>query len=182
WHVSICTFLPDRIQFWIVNLKPSAIILMDVQSEILEYLQAHCTGFDVLFELPGGPLTKAGANVAKVDIRKEHHAVGIRATFDYSESASQIVARASAQIHDQPDIKLVHRLHHSFVLLRRDWRRMMTVNVNHGKLRAGLQILRHDQRRTRLILTDIRRWPFRLTAFGGTGTDLAGRLPRLRLK
>src|SRR5690349_15807800 len=133
-HIEFCTFFPDRIEFGIVNLEARAIILMDMQPEILEYLETYGAGFDVLFQLPGCALAKAGTNVAEVNIGEEHHAIGVGAALDDRESASEVVARAPAQIHDEPDVELVHRLHHFCILLGRDRRGMVAVDVNHGKL------------------------------------------------
>src|SRR5215475_14757587 len=109
---------------------------MDAQSEVLEYLQAHGASFDVLFELLCRTLTKARTNVAEIDIREKYHTIGVRTVLDYGQSTSQGVARTPAQIDDQPDIELVHRPHHSFILLGGDRRRMMAVDVDHRKLGA----------------------------------------------
>ena len=76
---------------------------MDMQPEVLEYLETYGAGFDVLFQLPGCALAKAGTNVAEVNIGEEHHAIGVRAAFDDRESASEVVTRAPAEIHDEPD-------------------------------------------------------------------------------
>src|SRR5438270_6999813 len=149
---------------------------MDVQPKVLEYLQTYGACLDVLCKLLSCALAKAGTNIAEVDIGEEHHAIGVRAAFDYGESTSQIVSPTAAQIHDEPNVELVHRLHHLFILLRRDRCWLMAVDVNHWELRSKYRMLWHDQCRTRLILADIRWRPLRLASFGRTGTDLAGRL------
>src|SRR5204863_9006789 len=130
WHIQIRTFLPDRIEFGIVHFKPGAIVFIDVQPEILEYLQTYCAGLYVFFELPGCALTEARTNIAEVDVGEEHHAIGIGTAFDYRKPAAQILSPAPAEIDDQPDIELIHRLHHFLVLLRGDRSGMMAVDVN----------------------------------------------------
>src|SRR5689334_10707197 len=109
---------------------------MDMQPKVLEYLETHGAGLDVVFKLPGCALAKAGTNVAEINIGEEHHAIGVRAAFDDREPTSEIVAPTSAQIHDEADVELVHRLHHSLILIGRDRRGMVAVNVNHRKLSA----------------------------------------------
>src|SRR5215472_15009454 len=153
-----------------------------MQPEVLEYLQANRTGFDVLFELLCCALTEARTNIAEVDIGEEHHAIRIGTVFDYRKPAPQIFAPAPAEVNDEPDVELVHRLHNLFVLLRRDRRAVMAVNVDHRKLGARHRMLWHDQCGARLILTNVGRRPLWLASFGRTRTDLARRLRRLRVK
>src|SRR5207248_4867608 len=69
---------------------------MDMQPEVLEYLETYGAGFDVLFQLTGCALAKAGTNVAEVNIGEEHHAIGVRAAFDDRESEDRKSTRLNS--------------------------------------------------------------------------------------
>ena len=72
----------------------------------------------------------------------------------------------------------VHRLDRraSYVVRAEIERRRVAVDVDDRKLRARHRMLRHDQRRPRLVLADGRRRKLGFAALGRPRTDLAGRL------
>ena len=53
------------------------------------------------------------------------------------------------------------------------------MDVNDRKLRARYRMLRHNERRSRLVLADGGRAPLWLGTFGGTKPERSGVLPRL---
>ena len=172
-HVEPRARLPDRIELRIVDLQAAAVGFPIEHPQILEDLQAHRARIDVFFELASGLLAESGSGAgAEVDVREQHHAVAVLARFDRLDPAVQPIARRAAQIHQHLKVVGLHAFHHALEFACQDRRRLMAVHVDHGELRARNRVLRRDELRLRLVLTNGGRPEFRVAALGGTRPNL----------
>ena len=173
--------LPDGVELRVVELQPRAVGLLRGQAEVLQELaQALRSGFHVVLDLLRGAGAESRADrVAKVDRRERDHAVGIRAVLDDVEHLGQAVAGSTRHVHHQLQVLAVHRLDDSGVGVSGDRSRAserVPVDVHDRKLRPGHGVLRHDERRARLVFADARRRKLGLAALSRPRAKLSGRL------
>ena len=160
--ISTATFrprrgLPNRIELWIVERQARAVSLPRGQSEALHDLaEADGAGFDVGLELLRGALTEARTDVLERDVREHHHAVLVWAVPDGLDAANQTIPRGTAGVDQHPEIQRIHRGHERLevgVEIGAGWWLWMSIT---GYLARGTGMLRHDQRRARLVVADTR--------------------------
>ncbi len=158
------------------SLQPGAVGLPGRQAEALHDLaDADRAGLDVGLELRGDLRAGARTDAAEVERREDHHAVLVPA-------GPHRVERRLSRSPDAPlALTITCRLSGSIAVadgvddLGGGERRRVAVDVDDRKLRARHRMLRHDQRRPRLVLADARRRKLRLATLGRPRPDLPGR-------
>src|SRR5262249_39656441 len=175
-HVQPRARLPHGVELGIVHLQTAAVGFAVEHAEVLEHLQPHRAGFEVVLELLCRAGAPAGTDAAEGHVREEDHAVLVLARAKGVDALPQPRAGAAAQVHENLQVVGLHAGHHAVELARRDRRRLMAVDVDHGKLRARHRMRRRDELRLRVVLADRRRLQLGLAPFGGTRPDLPWRL------
>ena len=167
--------LPHRIELGIIELEPRAVGLAGGQAEALvDLADADRARLDVGLELRGDLLADPGptprkSSVVKITKRSRYRLARTESSASLSRSpdsplAWTITCRLSGSI-AAPTV---------LTTSADGQRRRVAVEVDDRKLRPGHGVLRHHQRRARLVVGDARRRKLRLAALGRARPDLPG--------
>ena len=166
---------------------PSALRALQAEA-LVDLAEAKRAGLHVRLELLRGALAEPGPDVAEVDVR-EHAPSDPCAgwTRRACTACTQPIARHAAGVHQQPagsagpSTRRCDRTASAEI-----GRRLMAVDVDDRKLRPRHRMLRHDERRSRLVVADGRRrelglpigaWPVAGARPGSARPAAPGRRP-----
>ena len=161
------------------SFSRDAVGLARGQAEVLHDLaDAERAGLDVRLELRRGFLAEPRPDVAERDVGEHHEAVLVPAGANRRDLLLEPLAGRAAGVDHHLHVDRIHRGGDARDRVLGGQGRRMSVDVDDRKLRSRDRVLRHDQRRSRLVLADGGRGNFRIAPLRRTRPDLPRRLLR----